>query len=430
MMDYPNSLPIKIIRGQKDDLKVPQSGGSTPKVFGDVTNAVRKSLTDQLVRIEGFYSDTFERTPGLPAVARVKLKPEALAKSHRPTALLNENTCPIIGGNSAGELYMSVNQASLGRLKNRIQSQSQKVTANVSTIDQILPFTPEMALSDEEYEHLRKQTSGNTIDSLKYRLFNHGIRDIDSRVYREFLRLARELNIEDLQQIHYTDQLTILRLRNVPIDALPSLASFVGTQSVSVFPQYFALTTTCRVVGSLTSQHLPPPSPAKSYGIVGVIDTGTDPNNQMLQAWVHARDERVPVDFQDNSHGSFVAGLIAGGKNLNHGDPRLPSSQCKILDVVALGRDGTTEDDLLLILTDVVRRYREVRVWNLSLGSSGTRCQDQQFSDFGAALDEMSQKYDVQFVVAAGNYTNAPLRSWPGCNSYLWHAGINYVCIG
>jgi subtilisin family serine protease len=55
-----------------------------------------------------------------------------------------------------------------------------------------------------------------------------------------------------------------------------------------------------------------------NYPLVGVIDSGTDPNNMLLRPWVAIRDEDdVPAVDQDNNHGSFVAGLIANGRTLN-----------------------------------------------------------------------------------------------------------------
>lgn len=42
----------------------------------------------------------------------------------------------------------------------------------------------------------------------------------------------------------------------------------------------------------------------------------------------------------------------------------------------------------------------------------GEPCDDSLFSDFAMTLDQLSDKYQVLFVVAAGNYTDLPRREW------------------
>ncbi|MBK6664284.1 MAG: S8 family serine peptidase [Thermoflexaceae bacterium] len=72
-----------------------------------------------------------------------------------------------------------------------------------------------------------------------------------------------------------------------------------------------------------------------------------------------------------------------------------------------------TEVDLVAVLNEVVPKYASsVKVWNLSLASEEL-CLDSQFSSFARALDSLQRRYDVQFVVAAGNYQTPPARRWP-----------------
>ncbi len=45
--------------------------------------------------------------------------------------------------------------------------------------------------------------------------------------------------------------------------------------------------------------------------------------------------------------------------------------------------------------------------------SQNNPCGDMTFSDLGAVLDDRSKRFNVQFVVAAGNYIAKPYRGWP-----------------
>jgi subtilisin family serine protease len=151
---------------------------------------------------------------------------------------------------------------------------------------------------------------------------------------------------------------------------------------VGVFPQ-FELLAQYLPQYEATAKHFPQPDPGRQYPLVGLIDTGTDPNNPLLQAWVTSRDEEdVPRADQDNNHGSFVAGLIINARNLNHGDTRFPVSQSRIVDVVGMPKPGTTvtESDLLQTIRRAVRKYPDVRVWNLSVSRKDTICRDDGFS--------------------------------------------------
>ncbi len=117
--------------------------------------------------------------------------------------------------------------------------------------------------------------------------------------------------------------------------------------------------------------------------------------------------------MQDNDHGSFVAGLLAHSRRLNHGDKRFPNAAAKIIDFVAIDKDGSiSEYDLLTALDTALSKFPDVRVWNLSLGIKKC-CHESEFSDLAASLDERSKQHNVLFVLAAGNYEDIPFRSWP-----------------
>lgn len=145
---------------------------------------------------------------------------------------------------------------------------------------------------------------------------------------------------------------------------------------------------------------------------LSVVDSGTAADDPYLSPWRHAREVYVPEADQDNSHGSFVSGLIVHARKLNHDDGRFPSCSARIVDVVALAKNGTTEDKLLSTLEDAIEKYPEVKVWNLSLGTERS-INDEMFSDLGVALDRLQDEHGITFILAAGNYREKPYRGWP-----------------
>ncbi|MCA9630732.1 MAG: S8 family peptidase, partial [Myxococcales bacterium] len=411
-MDRDVRLPIKIVVPREEDLRRPDHGGGGSKVFGDVTPEIRDALDYQVGEVIRYFEPLFTQAPSVPAVARVVLKPKALAKSHRPTDLFNEATCPVIGGGNLGVLHIRAQAQGLRSLSQRIQRLSTKAgTANISTIHEIEPYTATHALGplgkERLLQHLRE---GRT--SLKFRLFRHHDAELDDAIYRAFFERVGGLQLPQPESVYYAPGLRIFRVSGVHEDAVEALAGFVGTQSLSTFPSYRIHRTASRAIGPLDATDFPAPTAGDDYPVVGIVDTGVDPANAHLAPWIAGREEYVPVGQRDHDHGTFVAGLAVHAQRLNQ-HPKFPEVSSRILDVQAMPTGGSmSEDELLAILEEVLPKYPHVKVWNLSL-SRDEPCADQGFSELGMALDRLQDQHGVTFVVAAGNYNTRPLRGWP-----------------
>jgi hypothetical protein len=309
-----------------------------------------------------------------------------------------------------------VSATGLDRLKQRIdQNITKNIVADISTVKQIEPYTADDATGPIGVEGLSRIIAERKISVIKFRLFQHNDSEADRHLRSAFFELIQSLKLPEPEPLAYLSNLWAFRIREITPEVVPQLAKFVGTQSLGVFPQ-FGLFAQYIPRSSLTVNSLPQPEPNRDYPVVGLIDSGTDPDNPLLQAWVLNRDEEdVPRADQDNNHGSFVAGLIINGRGLNHGDSRFPGCQAKIVDVVAVPKADTPLDeaDLLRTILRVVRKYSDVKVWNLSVSRIDAVCCDHGFSDFAMELDAIQQQYGVTFVTCAGNYRDPPLRGWP-----------------
>jgi serine protease AprX len=407
-------LPIKVVIPQDTDLRFPHSGGSRRKIFPDAVN--RNLLLEQLADVRRHFAGILSKQPNLPAVARVVLRDDALAKSHRPQRLFSQNTCPIIGGETFGHLLVRVSAAGLGRLERDIgRNSADVISADLSTVNRIEAYTAEDAAGHLGIAGLSRAVVDVKNEGIKFRLFEHRNSKMNHAVREAFFELVHSLKLPDPEPLPYISGLRIYRVCGVTRQMVSRLAGFVGTQSVELFAQ-FELFAQYIPQGDATAKRFPGPEPGRQYPVVGLIDSGTDPGNSFLQAWVVSRDEGdVPRADQDNNHGSFVAGLTINGRGLNHGDHRFPASQSRIVDVVGIPKPSTpvTETDLLETTRRVVKKYPDVKVWNLSVSRKDMVCRDDGFSDFGIELDAIQRQYDVTFVVCAGNYERQPLRGWP-----------------
>ena len=403
-------LPIKVVLSRNEDWFRPEGGGGGRKMFGDVTSEVRASLSGQLADAASRLHVADETS--LPAVGRVVLKREALAKSHRPAKLFH-GTCPIIGVGHLGELLISLRPSRVGELIARIGADTTKEgQADISTIAQILPHEADAATAPETVEELAARLE-HSPSPLKLRLFRHGSSAIDEKIENAFLAEVETLKLSSPEPFHYAEGLCIYRIKDAGADTVRRLARFVGTQSVSTFPIYKSVRTSATRVRAARISDFPAPEPGRDYPVVGLIDSGVNPHAPLLAPWILSHEIEVHPSEQDLEHGSFVAGLLVHGRLLNQNDPGFPDGSCRIVDVVAVPKGGLSEDQLLTIIEEVVPKYPQVRVWNLSVNSVAGLCQDDSFSDFAMALDEIQAKHGVRFVVSAGNYVTPPLRGWP-----------------
>lgn len=407
-------LPIKVVIPATSDYQKPNTGGGGPrKVFGDVTDGLRLALEDQVAAVASHFAAAFQTAPDLAAVARVTLKSDALAKSHRPTALFNNNTCPIIGGDAFGELLVSVQPRGLEQLRKKLREDDTKLgAAAISTIERIEPYSGDNANRITEAGRAIIRREGRL--DMKLRLFRHRNSTIDAKILRAFQAKLAQINLAP-EQLQYGEGQRVFRVKNVPQVAVAQLAGFVGTQSISDFPMYRAVRTEAIPLRAARVSDFPAPMADQTYPVVGIIDSGVNPDDPLLKPWSVSREVYVPPEYRDHHHGSFVAGLVVNGKILNHDDPRFPNVNAKFVDVVAIPGKGQAirEDDLVTIIEEVVPKHPSVKVWNLSLGTAAEPCKDDAFSDLAATLDRIQDQYGVRFVIASGNYQDKPFRGWP-----------------
>ena len=139
--------------------------------------------------------------------------------------------------------------------------------------------------------------------------------------------------------------------------------------------------------------------------IIGVIDTQFN-EKVYFSKWVeytNMLDENIPLSEEDYRHGTAVTYIIVDGP---HGNPKLEDG-CGRFRVRHFGvatHNGFSSFAILKLIRDIVAKNRDIKVWNLSLGSK-LEIKPNFISPEAAELDRIQSEYDVVFVVAG---TNAP----------------------
>lgn len=166
-------LPIKVVVPSDGDYERPLARGST-KEFVEVTPSLRRQIVREIDKVEEYFFRDQKFRPNLPRVARIVLRGEATAKSHRPSRLFNGETCPPCGFGGGDEFYATVTRHGLMALRvNVLTDDTKEGRANISTILRICPWTSKDALGQEEEEAVMQRVRASRSGLLRIRLFRH-----------------------------------------------------------------------------------------------------------------------------------------------------------------------------------------------------------------------------------------------------------------
>lgn len=137
--------------------------------------------------------------------------------------------------------------------------------------------------------------------------------------------------------------------------------------------------------------------------VIGVIDTQFN-EKVYFHEWVEYKnllDPNILLSRKDYEHGTAVSYIIVDGPQ---GNPELADG-CGRFRVRHFGvatNNGFSSFTVLKMIRNIVASNRDIKVWNLSLGSK-LEIKPNFISPEAAELDRIQSEYDVIFVVAGTN---------------------------
>lgn len=412
-------LPIKFIMPKQGSELRTKGGGGAKEPFRPVDSAYRERLSNQIRAIRKSLPEQIKNIGAAPI--RVSLIPEAIAKTHRPEKLFSERTCPIIGAGGLGELFVKATPGGLDELDNMVgEGDSKQLVKELSTVQSIEPITPNFRLGNlSSKELLQHSPRGETGFIVRVRLFDFGRDGEQEELIADFKQTCRKHRIE-ITQGGYSLNSFIYAAECRNTNDIKSIADVVGVRSIHHMP----LIQTLRPNISNTEK-LPLLINRTEYSedvpVVVVVDSGISDELPELEGWVFGRESYVAPTYQNTDHGTFVAGLICWGQVLNPTLEGLNTDPCGVFDLQILpngdskkgATDFLTESLFLSSLETSLKRWaNKYKVWNLSLSTDAT-CSIAEFSPLAEELDNLQEKYQVSFVISAGNYTFQPLLDYP-----------------
>lgn len=151
------------------------------------------------------------------------------------------------------------------------------------------------------------------------------------------------------------------------------------------------------------------PTP-KNEPIIGVIDTPFS-ENVYFKEWVIYESmlgEGIELEAHDYTHGTEVTSIIVDGPTINPAlDDGCGRFRVKHFGVAKKGRFSSYS--ILRSIRKAVSQNRDIKVWNLSLGSV-LPIKPNFISPEAAELDKIQSEFDVIFVIAGTNGDSAQKR--------------------
>jgi len=411
-----NNLPIKIVLPRASDIQKNLGGGKT-RFFGEVTPELQSQTIEKFNEMLTFYKDVFEENEKLPAVGKITVKNEAIAKSYKPNDLCRN--CPIIGSEDLNEVYIKVTQKGIGDTINLIKNlPSEKVKANLTAIADIQPIMPQDKISNAIVQMCNSNKLEDIRGKIKIKLFNFDD-DFDDAIIKNYInKKLIEIGLQNkVHEIVYGEHIEFLKVKVSSYEDIQRISQINGVKFIDFFQEY-----SLPIENNISSdfKSLIDEEYEMSDTIIGIIDGGISRNNKYLDKFIYERKEYIPEIYQNPIHATFIASTIQYG-NLLNGIIGENKKKFRFLDIVAIPNsdkkfgetDTISEDDLMEIIEDVMNEYsHRIKIWNISLGIESFIC-DGVMSDLGIFCDYIQDKYKVQFVISSGNINKLPLRSWP-----------------
>lgn len=417
-------LPIKLIMPNQGIERPVMGGGGAGAPFRDVDMAYRQRLDNQVEAVTQALTPHLSKTRAAPV--RVKVIAKATAKSHRPLRLFSERTCPIVGVGRVDELFIMATADGLRALRALItDNESDKIVKELSSIESIETVTPNWRRGSREAQEILQRCPRTRRGFMaRVKLFDYGQLDEQPLLVEDFLNRCADLGVM-VDRSGYATRSWTFAVECRSVQDVEALSRIVGVRSISQMP----LIRTVRPQVAI-NQALPD-LPVRAVGqddipVVVVVDSGVSDRNTALASWVVGRDVQVAPPYDQNkAHGTFVAGLVTFGAQLNPTIAGIDSGHCGVFDLQVIPNDdpdrGDTlalmEQDLLVSLEQALTEHaNKYRVWNLSLGTDEV-CSLDDFSELANELDNLQERFNVSFVISAGNYQQLPLLDYPRTDS-------------
>lgn len=392
-------LPIKIFEKRKDyDDRSTEGGGDSREgswvLHGEKLDLRANCLNENVRNVQASFRRWKAEQRILPMIITTTIVDQAVAKTHRGriiNLLDNDGRDNVIGVLGDRKLMSMVTEEKVLETICDVLGRKEDEATLISSISEFDVFSPYIEPFDKK---------NNTY---RVRLCNYNDFDLNNHVKHLFENECEKAGIKIDAKVRFTSDMMIYRVNVDSIEQLNAMGEFEGVYSAE---KTYPIRASMDFLDAETTVAVKQPDEMEEYPVVGVLDTGIS-DIPYLESWKIAEAHtNYPSEYQDNSHGTFVAGIIEYGDELN-GTRESSLDGVKLFNAVV--HPGNTmqiyPEELIDNVREAVESNPEIKIWNLSLGTTMESELD-QFSEFGMALDNIQDENNVLIIKSAGNCTN------------------------
>lgn len=398
------TLPIQLVHTREEQdrfLKEGMGDNKLPKWATQETVSNHAAMMSEIFRAVEQKFDTRE-DDGLPIMMIATLDEHATArKSFRANVRavfdIREKR-NVLGKESHRGLLVKVdNRADLHRINERVSQASQAIASQdricgVAVIDNLRLFRPTV---DNDIK-------GGT---LKVRMVNYHDERLNNLSESLICRFGEQIGVT-IRRLNYTNDLRLFAVENANPGIVASLATMDSVISVKKMP-YFELSFSPEPYN--TEIEVQSPQNGESYPSVGLLDSGVAAIPHLLP-WIVGDDQNIAgLEETDinRRHGTSVAAIINYGDALQ-GTEWTGTCPSMITSCIVNTDEHTmhiSEEEMIEHIKTAISANPEVKVWNLSQGST-IEVSDDDFSDFAVTLDSIQKEKHILICKSGGNIRN------------------------
>lgn len=413
-MDKTRPIQIVKTRGSQDWFKKEGSGGGNPKWA--TPQAIRKNTTiisQTLQSLDRVFHQRREDGNALPVLLVATLNQDATAKSHRPnvkSVFRTKQRSNIIGVAGLGELFVKIDtlddlniiKESISDIRNHRASREKTIGA--AAIQSLTVFHPELD-TDE--------LAGKTV---KIRLVDYKSDRFNQMAEQRFIEECKLHGI-DVVKLTYAPDLFLFKVEEIEEKHLEHIVTMDSVISVKEMPYYEI---TAAPEPWAVDIDVATPKQNESYPKIGILDSGVADLPQLSPWQIGSEHNAAGLDESDidRNHGTMVASVALYGDQLEN-EPLTgcgPSMFANCIINTNPHNAKISEEELVMFIRDSIEHHPDIKIWNISQGSS-TEVSDEIFSEFAIALDDIQRTYNVLFCKSAGNTIDPGKRISQGAES-------------
>lgn len=329
----------------------------------------------------------------IPIVLITKIDNKATSKTRR--AHISEffdtgSGSRIIGLADTDELIVTADSPDELRAIERKLSQFEENDCAVSCIDDFKNYSPKTKIVEGMCNY--KITLLNYQDDVRnghaeeafedyLRVNNISFRKTD---YSKVIRVYKLINLGQNEVQRFTDDII-----------------FDSVFSIEPMPSYGIKTDSADMRRELPVRL---PQEGANYVTVGLLDGGVSAIPH-LSPWIDDSYSPYPSNLLNRDHGTFVAGIIQYGDELEN-KFLVGKNDVRIFDAAVvpdLKKEHIDEDELINNVRDAVKlKSDKIKIWNLCISANETAYLN-RFSELAIALDEIQDEYGILINKSAGN---------------------------